>query len=250
MNALRVRDETELRVADRGVDGLALLHRALTVDFPGRIAIVSSFGAESVILLDLVARIDRGVPVIFLDTLKHFPETLAYRDLVVERLGLTDVRNVSPSPLDTDFEDKDGALWRRDPDRCCYLRKVLPLETALRDFDAWVTGRKRFQGGVRSHLEAVEFVDGKVKFNPLAEWTEADIEAAFAERDLPRHPLLAAGYLSIGCAPCTEIARPGEGVRSGRWVGLDKTECGIHSAPRAANDTSSPGDTHSVDSGN
>ncbi len=210
------------------LDGIELLRPLIEREFPGRIAVVSSFGAESVVVLDLVAQIDPSVPVIFLETGKHFPETLAYRDTVVRRLGLTDVRSVAPSPLDLDAEDPDGSLWSRDPDRCCELRKVTPLDAALAPFDAWVTGRKRFQGDARQTLDRLELVDGRIKANPLASWSSAELAAALAARGLPRHPLLARGYSSIGCATCT-IATDGTApVRVGRWPGLAKTECGIH----------------------
>ena len=228
--ALDTRRLAALKARYAGLDGAELLRPLIEREFPGRIAVVSSFGAESVVLLDLVAAIDPCVPVIFLETGKHFVETLAYRDLICARLGLTDVRSVHPSPLDLKAEDRDGRLWRRDPDRCCYLRKVLPLERALTGFAAWITGRKRFHGEARAALETLELVDGRIKVNPLASWSTAEIATALAARALPRHPLVAAGYGSIGCAPCTEKAPPDQGVRSGRWPGLPKSECGIHHA--------------------
>lgn len=219
-----------LKARYAGMDGAELLRPLIEREFPGRIAVVSSFGAESVVLLDLIAAIDPRLPVIFLETGKHFVETLAYRDLISSRLGLMDVRTVHPSPLDLKAEDPEGTLWRRDPDRCCYLRKVLPLERALGGFAAWITGRKRFHGETRAALDTLELVDGRIKVNPLASWSAAEIATALAARDLPRHPLVAAGYGSIGCAPCTEKALPGQSVRSGRWAGLPKSECGIHHA--------------------
>lgn len=196
--------------------------------FPGRLAVVTSFGADSAIVLDMVSRIDRHLPVIFLETGKHFPETLEYRDRLAARLGLTDVRSISPLTEDIAREDEAGDLWQRDPDRCCELRKVLPLERALRGFDAWVTGRKRFQAGTRSSLEAIDAGDGRIKFNPLHDWDYGDIRRAFEDRDLPDHPLLEYGYLSVGCMPCTQSVKPGEDIRAGRWAHVAKTECGIH----------------------
>jgi phosphoadenosine phosphosulfate reductase len=228
---------TELQTRYRGLEGAALLRPLITREFAGRIAVLASFGAESVVLLDLVARIDPATPVIFLDTGMHFPETLAYRDRVIARLGLKDVRSVRPSPLDVEAEDPDGTLSRRDPDRCCYLRKVLPLEEALSGFDAWITGRKRFHGAEREGLGAFELVDGKIKVNPLTGWSTSDIARALATRDLPRHPLVAQGYGSIGCAPCTGKTPAGGRVRSGRWAGRGKTECGIHKAPEQVGST-------------
>jgi phosphoadenosine phosphosulfate reductase len=197
--------------------------------FPGRIAVVSSFGAESAVLLHLVSKVDRAVPVIFLDTGKLFPETLQYRDAIVERLGLIDVRAVRPDAAALAKTDPDGTLWRTDPGLCCWQRKVEPLDAALDGFEAWITGRKRFQGGKRSDLELIESgPDGRTKINPLAFWDEADIQAYFVKHGLPQHPLVAQGYRSIGCATCTRAVRPGEPARAGRWAGLDKTECGIH----------------------
>ncbi|RMD62875.1 MAG: phosphoadenylyl-sulfate reductase [Alphaproteobacteria bacterium] len=211
-----------------GYDGAALLRAMIEREFPGRIAVVSSFGAESAVLLDLVARVDPTVPVIFLDTGKHFDETLSYRDEVTARLGLRDVRSVTPEPAVLARRDPHGQLWRLSPDHCCHLRKVLPLRRALAGFDAWITGRKRYQGGVRTDLPCIEAADGWVKINPLAPWSAAQIAAAFRDSGLPRHPLADDGYPSIGCAPCTRRVRAGEPVRAGRWAGTGKTECGIH----------------------
>ncbi len=194
----------------------------------GRVAVVSSFGAESAIVLSLVARIDRTVPVIFLDTGKHFPETLTYRDTLVERLGLTDLRIADPLPEEVARFDADGRLWQSAPDHCCFLRKVIPLDRALVGFAGWITGRKRYHGDTRASLPRIEAVDGRIKINPLADWSAAQIRQAFASLDLPQHPLVAKGYLSIGCVPCTHPIAPGSPVRSGRWDGLSKSECGIH----------------------
>lgn len=201
-----------------------LVHRV----FPGRIALVSSFGAESAVLLDMVAQVNRHIPVIFLETGKHFTETLMYRDRLAERLGLSDVRDVKPEAARLDREDPEGTLWQRAPDRCCHLRKVLPLAHALEGFDAWITGRKRYQGGERERLPRVEAAEGRIKVNPLADWSLQEIRNAFMARDLPTHPLTRVGYPSIGCAPCTNPVISKETPRAGRWHGLGKTECGIH----------------------
>ncbi len=221
----------ELAATYQGVDGQALLEPMIRRVFPGRIAVVSSFGTEAAVLLALVAEIDPAVPVIFLDTGKHFEETLEYRDELVAELGLRDVRSVRPDWSQLLAHDSDGTLWRTAPDACCHLRKVLPLRRALEGFDAWITGRKRYQGQVRWDLPLIEAVDGKVKINPLAGWSLDRVEAAFAARGLPQHPLLADGYLSVGCRPCTQPTAPGTDLRSGRWAGLAKSECGIHAAP-------------------
>jgi phosphoadenosine phosphosulfate reductase len=197
--------------------------------FAGRIALVSSFGADAAVLLHLVAAADRHTPVILVDTQKLFPETLEYRDRLVARLGLTDVRAAAPSPERLAAEDPDGTLWRRDPDRCCALRKVAPLAAALRGFDAWISGRKRFQGAARARLKLFESDEaGRIKVNPLASWSAEETAAYFTTHDLPEHPLVAFGYASIGCLPCTEPVAPGEDARAGRWRGHAKTECGIH----------------------
>lgn len=212
----------------------ALLETMIRRAFPGRIAVVSAFGAESAVLLDLVAAIDPATPVIFLDTGKHFAETLAYRDRLATRLGLSDLRVVTPDEAVIARQDRDGRLWSHSPDFCCHLRKVVPLTRALSGFQAWITGRKRFHGDSRTFLEPIEAVDGRVKINPLAHWSLREIGEAFAARDLPRHPLAARGYASIGCAPCTRAVDDGESPRAGRWADREKSECGIHRSPAVA----------------
>ncbi|HEX4157146.1 MAG TPA: phosphoadenylyl-sulfate reductase [Rhizomicrobium sp.] len=193
-----------------------------------RLAIVSSFGIESAVLLHLAASVDRSLPVIFLDTGWLFGETLAYRDSLIEQLGLTDVRTIRPDARRLSRADPDSELWSEDPDRCCQVRKVEPLADALASFDGWVTGRKRFQGGARTQLATVETDAGRLKFNPFAATPAKEIAARFGAANLPRHPLAASGYLSVGCLPCSSRARAGEGVRDGRWRGRGRTECGIH----------------------
>ncbi|MBK5912199.1 phosphoadenosine phosphosulfate reductase [Rhodothalassium salexigens] len=196
--------------------------------FPGRLALVSSFGAESAALLAFAADVDRSLPVVFLDTHKLFDETLAYRDRIVDLLGLTDVRVIHPKPEDLAADDPDGTLHERRPDLCCHIRKTLPLVRALKGFDAWLTGRKQYQSTVRARLPRVEIQDGRVKINPLADWNADDVRAEMDRRGLPPHPLVAKGYPSIGCAPCTSRVEDGEDLRAGRWRGQEKTECGIH----------------------
>jgi phosphoadenosine phosphosulfate reductase len=217
----------ELRARADGRTGSDLIATALDIYGP-RIAVVSSFGAESAVLLHLVADIDPSTPVIFLETGKHFPETLMYRDRLISRLGLKDVRSVRPDPADLEADDPSGRLWSQNPDQCCHIRKVLPLERELEGFDAWFTGRKRFQTGTRAQLPTYERERRHIKINPLADWMPEDIDRVFAEQNLPRHPLVAEGYTSIGCLPCTRRPGEGEDARAGRWSGQDKTECGIH----------------------
>ncbi|MGQ7793265.1 phosphoadenylyl-sulfate reductase [Faunimonas sp. B44] len=200
----------------------------LQVRLPGNAALVSSFGADSAVLLHLVASIDHAVPVIFIDTGKLFASTKEYRDALVARLGLSDVRVARPSPIALAEADRSSDLWLRDPDSCCGIRKVAPLARALAPFEGWVSGRKRHQGGLRQALPLVEADGRRLKLNPLAAWSADDVATYRRLHDLPEHPLVADGYRSIGCMPCTERVASGEGDRNGRWRGTGKTECGIH----------------------
>ena len=208
----------------------ALLERSLRDARIGELALVSSFGAESVVLLHLVSRVDPSTPVLFLETGMLFAETLRYQQRVAETLGLTDVRLIRPDNADLFLHDPDGDLHGRDPETCCALRKVKPLELALQPFEGWITGRKRHQNRDRAALDLFEVDAGKLKVNPLARWTREDVSAYMDTHDLPRHPLVAQGYASLGCAPCTTKVAPGEDPRAGRWRDQDKTECGIHFA--------------------
>ena len=223
----------DLRRAFEGRDGLSLL-RGLLAEGPlkGRTALVSSFGAESVVLLDMIATIDPAMPVIFLDTGKLFPETHAFREEVTELLGLEDVRLATPSSGSLGRHDSTGDLWRQEPDLCCHIRKTEPLEQALQGFSGWITGRKRFQSDTRASLPLIEADTSadRIKLNPLVHWSSEDVERYRILRDLPAHPLVAEGYRSIGCTPCTRPTRDGEDPRAGRWWSVDKTECGIHQA--------------------
>jgi phosphoadenosine phosphosulfate reductase len=205
-----------------------MLHAVLNDPSFGEMAVVSSFGTESAALLHLVAEVNPATPVVFVDTLKLFGETLRYRDQLVQLLGLTDVRVIEPDPLALQTMDAKGLLWQRDANSCCAIRKVEPLARALKDVDSWISGRKAFQASTRAHVRLFENVDGKLKINPLAGWNKADLDSYFATHHLPRHPLEADGYLSIGCMPCTTPVKPGEDPRAGRWRGTEKTECGIH----------------------
>ena len=221
-------DAVRLNARFDGVDASVMLRELLTGELAGRTAIVSSFGAESAVLLHLVAQIDTETPVIFVNTQKMFGETLAYRDELSERLGFVDLRVFRPDPRILADQDRTGLRWSYDPDGCCEIRKVEPLRRGLQPFDAWISGRKGFQSGTRITLPRFEIDEGRLKINPLADWPKEKLEAYFHDHDLPRHPLEAQGYLSIGCAPCTSIVKPGEDPRAGRWRGWDKVECGIH----------------------
>jgi phosphoadenosine phosphosulfate reductase len=205
-----------------------VLEAALREVFPGKAGVVSSFGAESAALLHLVAAIDPSTPVLFIDTGRHFPETLSYRDRLVAHLNLKDVRNIGPTVEEIARLDPDTSRATWDPDGCCTFRKVAPLERALRGFEAWISGRKRFQASTRRDLPVFESDGTHVKINPLASWSTADIADYIDQHKLPAHPLVAQGYLSIGCEPCTSIVRTGEDPRAGRWRSFEKTECGIH----------------------
>lgn len=198
--------------------------------YRGEIALVSSFGAESAVLLHMLSRIDPTVPVLFLETGMLFPETLAYQRDLARRFGLSDVRIIRPDPADIATDAPAGEMYRENPEGCCFLRKTLPLRRALTPFAAWVTGRKRHQTETRATLDpfGVEAGTGRVKVTPLAAWTPARLAAHMRRHDLPPHPLVAKGYPSIGCAPCTTPVQRGEDARAGRWRGRAKTECGIH----------------------
>ena len=223
-----VSDVVRLTAKYAGLSTQAMLADLLAGELHGRVAAVSSFGAESAVLLDLVAAIDKDVPVIFVNTQKIFGETLAYRDALAEQLGFTDLREMRPDPRLLAAKDATSLRWSYDPDGCCDLRKVEPLRRALAPFDAWISGRKGFQGKTRAALPRFELDEGRLKINPLADWDKAALDAHFAARKLPRHPLEAQGYPSVGCVPCTSQVQPGEDPRAGRWRGWDKTECGIH----------------------
>ncbi len=195
-----------------------------------KLAVVSSFGTESAALLKIAADVDPAIPVVFLDTGWLFQETLDYRDTLTSLLGLTDVRTIHPLPDTLEREDKDRDLWFSNPDQCCFIRKVEPLARALKPFDAWINGRKRFQGGDRAAIAVVEADGARLKFNPLANVSQEELKALYAAMNLPPHPLVASGFTSIGCMPCTSRTQPGEDPRAGRWRDRGKTECGIHVA--------------------
>jgi phosphoadenosine phosphosulfate reductase len=234
-------DAVRLNARFRDADAREVLAGVLLDRLAGEVALVSSFGAESAVLLHLVAQVAPATPVLFLETGKHFPETLAYRDLLVERLGLTNLVNLTPDPEVLAKKDENGLRWSWDPDGCCEIRKVIPLANALSRFDASISGRKGFQAATRAGLPHFELdrtdAAGRLKINPLIDWDAARIAAYLAEHDLPAHPLVAEGYPSIGCSPCTSKVAPGEDPRAGRWRGWDKTECGIHVPGGGASDS-------------
>ena len=207
----------------------AVLEHALRDADLGSVALVSSFGAESVVLLHLVSVIAPETPVLFIDTRMLFAETLDYQRELAEKLHLCDVRTIRAAPSRLAFEDPDNTLHQINTDACCALRKTEPLDRALSQFDGWITGRKRFQGATRAAVDFFESeADVRIKVNPLAHWGAEDLNEYMINNRLPRHPLVAKGYPSIGCAPCTSPVKEGEDPRAGRWRGSEKTECGIH----------------------
>jgi phosphoadenosine phosphosulfate reductase len=211
------------------MDAVGVLRQAATEVLPGDLAIVSSFGADSAVLLHLVAQVDPSLPVYFLETGKHFTETLDYVETLKKHLGLINVHAIHPNSEDVKRFDPKGDLWETDPDSCCHIRKTEPLEPITEQYGGWVTGRKRFQTkerGVLPHFELTS--DDRIKVNPLAYFNDADVNQYKIDHGLPEHPLFAKGYKSIGCAPCTSVVAEGEDPRAGRWRGLNKKECGIH----------------------
>lgn len=196
--------------------------------FPGGIATVSSFGADSAVLLHMIAQVDRSLPVIFLDTGKHFDETFQYRDALAVDFGLTGITVVGPKDEALAEYDPQGVLHQTSTDACCDIRKVEPMARAVLPYRAWFTGRKRHQASTRNVLPVFEAVGERIRVNPLAHFTTADQADYMRRHALRENPLVAYGYLSIGCYPCTQPVKPGEDARSGRWAGQAKTECGIH----------------------
>lgn len=224
----RARTQNDLASRYDGLSAQAALRQAITNDFKDQIVMTSSLGVDSAVLLHMVSQIDKDVPILFLETEKHFKETLAYRDTLVTRLGLTNFRSIHPDPQDLTAKDPGGELHLSDRDGCCHIRKVLPLEREIEGYKARITGRKRYQTRNRSDMGILETDGDQSKLNPLAYWSARDVTAYLRQHDLPVHPLLALGFLSVGCAPCTTRVEEGEDPRAGRWRNSDKVECGIH----------------------
>jgi phosphoadenosine phosphosulfate reductase len=196
--------------------------------FGPRFCVTSSFA--DAVLVHLVSRVAPGTDVVFLDTGLHFPETLRVRDQAAATMPVR-IRSIRPRLT---VGQQDGLygprLFSRDPDECCALRKVEPLERAMRDYDAWAAGLRRDESPTRANTPVVHFdaSRGKIKVNPIAAWTQADVDAYISRYDVPVNPMLSQGYKSIGCWPCTRRTKAGEDPRAGRWPLFDKTECGIH----------------------
>lgn len=228
---------TRLQMFFGELDAAALLRVMIREEFPGKIALISSFGADAALLLALVAEVDPKTPILFLETGKHFPETLEYARVLTEKLGLKTVHWLTPDPALVSRSDPKGDLWSTQPNRCCWLRKVEPLDRAVKELGiaALITGRKRYQTPERATMETIELDDkGIFRINPLASWDKQRQKMETQKRDLPEHSLVSKGYLSIGCAPCTLPVAAGADERAGRWaqtIGIEneqKTECGIH----------------------
>ncbi len=205
-----------------------ILRDAIRNQFFGDITLSSSFGADSAVLLHMVSEIDPALPVIFLDTDRHFFQTLQYRDELAAKLGLSNIIVLKADNAEAAAEDAKGTLWRTAPNQCCDLRKVRPLDRLMEGYGAWISGRKRHQAKTRANLPIVEWDGVHFKVNPLAAWTQADLDAYFAAHNLPPHPLVEQGFASIGCFTCTKPVEQGADARSGRWAGTEKVECGIH----------------------
>jgi phosphoadenosine phosphosulfate reductase len=215
------------------LSGAALIEALVRNELNGQVMLSSSFGAESAVLLDLVSQVDTSIPVIFLDTRRLFGETLRYQKSLTDHFELEDVRIIRPDDGVLQRLDPDDMLFVTDPDECCRIRKVEPLDKILKNlgnlgYSGWITGRKNFQAVTRHSIQSIEADVDFVKINPLYDWTTEDIKQAFVAKNLPKHPLVADGFKSIGCMPCTTRVAPGEDDRAGRWAGQDKTECGIH----------------------
>jgi len=197
----------------------------------GRAAMVSSFGVESACLLHIITRIIPEIDVIFLDTGKHFSETLSYRDQLRDHIGLNIV-NVTPDDTLIQAEDPLGMLHKSAPHACCMIRKTVPLQDILSKYNSWISGRKRYQGDSRANISIIERDAKHIKLNPLALWSKKDIHIYMSEHGLPLHPLVKKEYFSIGCKPCTQPTACGSNERAGRWADHpEKTECGIHLGP-------------------
>ncbi len=237
---------TRLQAFYSGLEPQALLRVMIQHEFREEIAMLSSFGADSALLLAMVADVSPDVPILFLETGKHFPETLEYVEQIRALLGLTSLIMLRPREEMVERIDAEGDLWKHQPNRCCWMRKVEPLQRGLDEgnYAALITGRKRYQTENRKQMDPIEMgEDGRFRINPLADFTREDINREMERRNLPQHPLVAKGYPSIGCAPCTSPVKAGQDERAGRWQhtavfpGAKKSECGIHVSSSADADS-------------
>ena len=208
------------------LDSEKLLRIMIKDFFYKRIAVTSSFGAESAVILHLVSKIDNNTPIIFLNTNKLFPETLKYLKIIRKELNLTNIKIFKPDHDLLRKYDPNEDLYKTNPNKCCHIRKVIPLRKSMKNYSAWINGRKRFHGSERLNLKKIETINGLIKINPLADWPFNKIKNYMISNNLPEHPLVAEGYKSIGCQTCTSKTK--DSIRDGRWVDSLKSECGIH----------------------
>lgn len=199
-------------------------------EYGSSLVLASSFGAEDVVLIDMLHRLAPTVPVFYLDTNKHFKETYETRDRLQERYGASFLQVLPQLTLEEQAAKHGNRLWEKDPNLCCQIRKVEPLQRILAEYEAWITGIRREQSPTRANAKKVEWDEkfNLVKFNPLADWTHNQVWEYIHQHDVPYNPLHDQHYPSIGCEVCTRQVMPGEDPRAGRWSGFAKTECGLH----------------------
>ncbi|PHR56642.1 MAG: phosphoadenylyl-sulfate reductase [Robiginitomaculum sp.] len=226
--ARKAKRSNDLKEQYDGLSAQTALTKALLKDFKGDIVLTSSMGIDSAVMLHLISEIDKDLPILFLETGKHFKETLAYRDLLVEKFGLTNFQNITPDAAQLTELDPEGDLNQSNKDACCDIRKVQPLDKVTGQYKVRITGRKRYQTRDRANISILETEGDFMRLNPLAFWTAKDVTGYMRKHNLPPHPLLAFGFLSVGCSPCTSRVNEGEDPRAGRWRDAEKDECGIH----------------------
>ncbi len=196
--------------------------------FGNKITYICSFGTESAIILHMISKIDKNFPIFLLNTHFLFPETIVYKNILLKELGLSNCQDIFPDELLIKNEDPENNLWKNNIDRCCEIRKVKPLDTILKNFSSWISGRKSYHQGERIDLKPFELLNQKIVVNPLINIKKKEADNYFEVNNLPKHPLLKKGYFSIGCIHCTFKTTDRLKIRSGRWKNKMKTECGIH----------------------
>ena len=205
-----------------------ILDNSINNIFKKKMVYVCSFGTESAIILHMISEIDRSLPIILLNTNFLFKETIEYKDYLIGKFKFSNFKEVSPSIEDLKINDSKGTLWKEDPDLCCNIRKVLPLQKELQKYDAWISGRKSYHEGERTNLKFFEYINKKIVVNPLAKEKQNFVNSYFKIHNIERHPLFESGYQSLGCTHCTVKTSKIDSPRSGRWANKIKTECGIH----------------------
>tara|TARA_B100000242_G_scaffold147935_1_gene105436 strand:+ start:307 stop:1005 length:699 start_codon:yes stop_codon:yes gene_type:complete len=205
-----------------------ILDNSINNIFKKKMVYVCSFGTESAIILHMISDIDRSFPIILLNTNYLFKETIEYKDYLIDKFKFSDFKEISPSVEDLKINDSKGTLWKEDPDLCCNIRKVLPLQKELQKYDAWISGRKSYHEEERKNLKFFEYINKKIVVNPLAKVKRDFVNSYFKIHNIERHPLFESGYQSLGCTHCTVKTSKIDSPRSGRWANKIKTECGIH----------------------